>query len=93
MDEKQKIIGLTELLDDVSRDLDEFRKKHPSDYSIRNIAMWWDLEKERLVIRHAPASVVKTLRKVRGVTRTIAWFFVGWLVMLAAQTTLHVWIG
>jgi hypothetical protein len=82
MDDKHDIIGLTELLDEVGRDLDEFRKKHQSDYSVKTISLWWDMEKDRLLSRHSPACVVKKLRRVQGLRRTMIWFFAGWVTML-----------
>jgi hypothetical protein len=93
MDDRQETIGLMELLDEVHRDLDELRKKHPSDYNIRNITMWWDLEKERLLARHSPGSVVRKLRKIQGVRKMIAWFFVGWLMMLVVQIAMRLLMG
>jgi len=93
MDDKQETIGLTELLDEVNRDLEELRRKHSSDYSIRNITMWWELERERLVTRHSPGSVVRKVRAILGLKRMIAWFFVGWLMMLAVQVTMRMLIG
>ena len=92
MEDKQHTIGLADLLDEVHRDLDELRKKHPSDYSIRNITMWWELEKERLLTRHGPASVAKKLRRHPGLIRMLAWFFAGWLAMLAVQTAIALWM-
>jgi hypothetical protein len=93
MDDKQETIGLAELLDEVHRDLDELRKKHPSDYNIRNITMWWELEKERLSARHSPGAVVKKLRKLQGARKMMIWFFCGWLTMLAVQTMIRLLVG
>ena len=39
MSETQNIIGMTDLLDEVSRDLEDFRKKHASDYSVKNVTI------------------------------------------------------
>jgi hypothetical protein len=85
MDDKQKTIGLSELLDGISQDLDELRKKHASDYNIKNITMWWELEKERVLARHMPGSIVKTVRRYRSTMRILGWFTTGWLAMLAIQ--------
>ena len=93
MDDTQKTIGLTELLEEVNRDLDELRKKHSSDYNIRNITMWWDLERERLAARHSPGSVVRKVRDSRALRSMMTWFFVGWLTMLVVQTTIRFLIG
>ena len=92
MDDKQNIIGLADLVDEVHRDLDELRKKHPGDYSIRNITMWWELEKERLLARHGSAGVARKLRRYPNLARMLAWFFAGWLAMLAVQTTIAFWM-
>lgn len=69
-------IGMADLLDEVSRDLDDFRRKHPGDYSVKNVTLWWEMEKERLTIRHGPATAVKT-HGVSGLKRTAIWFLVG----------------
>lgn len=92
MDDKHDTIGLTELLAEVDRDLDEFRKKHPSDYSVKNITLWWDFERERLVTRHGNHSVVKKLRKVQGFKRLMIWFFAGWATMLATNAVIRLLI-
>ena len=93
MDDKQNnIIGLADLVDEVHRDLDELRKKHPSDYSIRNITMWWELEKERLLARHGSTSVARKLRRHPNLVRVLVWFFAGWVAMLAVQTTIAFWM-
>lgn len=89
MEDKPDTIGLTALLDQVTADLDELRKKHPNDYNVKNITLWWELERERLLARHSPASVVKKLRRVQGMKRMMAWFFGGWATMLAVETTIH----
>ena len=89
MEDKPHTIGLTELLGEVDRDLDDLRKKHPSDYGMKNLGMWWDLERERLLTRHGPATLVKELRRIRGVKRTLALFTAGWVAMIAAQAVLR----
>ena len=89
MTKDDNTIGLTELLDEVSRDLDDFRKKHQSDYSVKNITLWWELERDRVVTRHAPNSVVKTLRRARGAKWMLAWFVAGWLTTLSAQSAIR----
>jgi len=93
MDDKQQpTIGLADLLDEVHRDIDELRNKHPGDYSIRNITMWWALEQERLLTRHGPASVAKKLRRHPAFIRTLSWFLAGWLAMLAVQAAIAFWM-
>ena len=92
MDDTQYSIGLTALLDEVDRDLDELRKKNPTDYSIRNIAMWWSLERERLTTRHGPAALVKRIHRMQGVRRMAVGFFVGWATMLAVNTAIRLLI-
>lgn len=93
MEGNHNTIGFQDLLDEVSRDIDEFRKKHPNDYGVRNVTMWWELERERLVTRHVPGSVIRTLRRVRSMRRLFAWFTAGWLAMFAVQTALRVLFG
>jgi hypothetical protein len=63
MSDAQGTIGMAALLDEVDRDIDELRKKHPSDYGVKNLTMWWSLEKERLVTRHGPATAVRKPRR------------------------------
>lgn len=93
MSDAQNTIGLSELLAEVDRDLDEWRKKNPNDYGIKNTVLWWELQRERLVTRHSPQSVVKKLRRVQGMKRVMVWFFAGWLTMLAANTAIRLLIG
>jgi hypothetical protein len=59
MSEKTHIIGLQDLLDEVSRDLDDFRRKHPNDYSLKAVTLFWELESERLLVRHQDAAVAR----------------------------------
>lgn len=82
------IIGIGELLDEVSRDLDDFRRKHPADYGVKNITLWWDMEKERLLTRHGAAGVVRKLR-ARGLKWLAAWFALGCASTLAAAAGLR----
>lgn len=84
-DSRNDTIGLTKLLDEISLDLDELRKKHPSDYNVKNIGMWWELERERVMARHSPVSVVKKLRRIQHMKRLMTGFFAGWLAMIAVQ--------
>jgi hypothetical protein len=95
MDEKSHTIGLQDLLDEVSRDLDDFRRKHQSDYGVKNITLWWELQKERLLVRHAPSSVVrKTLgARLRGLRRTLRWFTAGLYALFAVQTAMWILTG
>ena len=93
MEDKDQSIGLTTLLDEVSSDLDELRKKHPGDYSTKNLTMWWDLERDRLLARHGPASTVRKLRAVRGMKRLLAMFSAGWLAMIVVQTAIRILMG
>ncbi len=83
MDDKLHTIGMTDLLDEVSRDLDDFRKKHASDYSVKNITLWWELERERLLVRHKDARVTR-----RSLPGRRVWIFIGsCVVMFAAGAT------
>lgn len=89
MDDTQDIIGLADLLSEVDRDLEDFRKKNPGDYAVKNIAMWWELERERVMVRHGPVTAVRRLRKARGARRAAGLFLAGWLFMLAVQVGLR----
>ena len=93
MHDASHTIGLTELLDEVGRDLDELRKRHPGDYSTKNLTMWWELERDRLLARHSPASVVRKMRRARGLKRSLALFTAGWLAMVVAQTAIRLLVG
>ncbi len=89
MDAVQNIIGLSELLDDVGRDLEEFRKKHPTDYQLKTITMWWELERDRLLVRHADKRVLKrSSRRLLG-NRGAFWILVIWTFMLVAISILR----
>jgi hypothetical protein len=91
MEQKHKTIGLSELLDEVSSDLAELRSKHASDYSLKNITIWWALEKERLAMRHNPASIVS---KHAGLLRRLSIGFVaGAVTMLAAIAVIRPLMG
>lgn len=74
--EERRTIGLSELLDEIDRDLDDFRRKHQGDYSVKNITLWWQMQRERLTIRHSPSCAVK-LHLASGWKRTAIWFLVG----------------
>ena len=93
MDDKQETIGLTELLEEVNRDLDELRKKHSSDYNIRNITMWWDLERERLAARHSPGSVSQESTPCPGYEKNDDVVLCRLATMLVVQTTMRFLIG
>jgi hypothetical protein len=89
MDNKQKPIGMKDLMDEVDRDLAALRAKNPQDYSLRPVSLWWQLERERLEMRHTPHAVVTMTHRLRGVKRMAAWFVAGQLVLLAAQAALR----
>ena len=92
MEQKQPtIIGLPELLDEVTRDLAELRSKHPGDYSLKNVTLWWELEKERLTMRHGPASVVK--KHAWLLRRLTIGFVTGAIAMLAANAVIKLLMG
>lgn len=93
MPENPNTIGLQDLLDEISRDLDNFRKKHASDYGVKNITLWWDMEKERLLVRHVPSSVVRTITGARSVRRAIGWFTAGLVALGAVQTAIRLLAG
>lgn len=65
MNGSNNTIGLSDLLDEVSGDLDDFRRKHQSDYGVKNITLWWDMERERIATRHKEARVVPRVRPRR----------------------------
>ena len=52
----------------------------------------WPARNERQS-RHSPGSVVRKVRAIQGLKRMIAWFCVGWLMMLAVQITMRLLIG
>lgn len=83
------IIGIGELLDEVSRDLDDFRRKHPTDYGVKNVTLWWDMEKERLLTRHGAAGVARRLRLTQGLRWLAVWFALGCAATLAAAAGLR----
>jgi len=88
MDDKQETIGLSELLNEIQRDLDAFRKNHAGDYSVKNIALWWELESERLLTRHNPLTVLRKLRKLQNLKRVMLWFSAGCVTMIAIQAAM-----
>lgn len=92
MDDKTPTIGLTDLLDEVTRDLDKLRKKHAGDYSIKNLTMWWELERDRLIARHGAAGLVRKVQRVRSMRRTLLLFTAGWLTMIFLQAALRLLI-
>lgn len=84
MSNSQDTIGLSQLLDEVSNDIDELHKKHPSDYGVKNLTMWWELERERLVTRHGSTAAVTTLLRVRSLKRLVIAFLAGCAAVVAA---------
>jgi hypothetical protein len=92
MSNAQDTIGLTQLLDEVSNDLDETRKKLPGDYTIKNATMWWELEKERLLTRHGPTKAVRKLLKHRSMKRALLAFCAGCAAVVAATVLTRVLI-
>ncbi len=64
---------MTRLLDEIDQDLDEHRKRNPSDFSVKNVTQWWSLERERLVVRHGEKTVLRKPRVWRG-GRTLTFF-------------------
>ena len=87
--EDQKTIGLAELLDEVSRDIDDFRKKHPNDYGIKGTTMWWELERERLLTRHGSFAAVKRMRQIASFKKTTLVFFGGLLGSICLSALLR----
>lgn len=93
MDDEKKTIGLTDLLHEVSRDLEDLCKKHTGDYQLKNVTMWWELEKERLLARHGMDASVKKWRRFFSRKSGMPWFFAGWLTMIVLQLALRAVIG
>jgi hypothetical protein len=89
MSDAKDTIGIAELLDEIARDLDDYRKKHPNDYSLKSVTLWWDMEKERLTMRHSPSTLVKKIRRVQGFKQVAIWFLAGGATMLAANTVIN----
>lgn len=88
MSETNNIIGMLDLLDEVSRDLEDFRRKHTSDFGVKNITMWWELERERLAIRHKEARVAR-----HHLSKRRAWTFaVGCMVTFLAGVVATLWV-
>lgn len=86
MDDNQKSIDLGALLDEVSRDLDEYRKKHANGYGVKEVTLWWDTEKERLSMRHGSATVLKKSRREERMKRLTIAYLVAWTVTLSLNT-------
>lgn len=89
MDDTQPLIGLPELLGEIDRDLQDFRAKHQSDFGVKNITLWWELERERLTVRHGPAASVRRSRMTRGAWRLGACFLAGFLSLPVFQVALR----
>jgi len=89
MEDEQHTIGLQDLLSQVDRDLDDFRRKHQSDYSTKNISLWWDLERERILTRHVPSTLVKKLRHAESLKRSLAFFAAGGITILLGEIALR----
>ena len=87
MDDKTKSIELGDLLDEIGNDIEELRKKNANDYTVRNMAMWWALEKSMLKIRHHPASVMKRIQR-KWTTRWVAIAFCAGLAAMMAVVRL-----
>ena len=92
MEDFHKTIGLIELLDEVTHDIDELRKKHPNDYGVKNMTIWWDLEKERMLNRHGSYAVIKRLRQIKSMKRSMSLFFGGWISWIALSSVIRLLI-
>lgn len=88
MDEKNSTIGLPDLLEEVSRDLDDYRRKLATDFGVKNVTLWWELEKERLLLRHAPTTAVRRTVRAQKLRRALGWFSAGMTALLAGQAAL-----
>ena len=87
MDDTKKSIDLGDLLDEIATDIEELRKKNPNDYAVKNVAMWWSLERTMLKIRHHPASVMKRIHR-KWTTKWIVIAFAAGLSAMLALTRL-----
>lgn len=92
MDDTTKTIRLTDLLHEVDLDLDELRKKHSNDYGVKNITMWWELERDRLVTRHGANLAIRMIRRAHTVKRLMIYVFAGWVISTAVSAGLRLLI-
>ena len=83
MNDQQQSIALSELLTEVDLDLDGFRKKHSTDFGVKNITMWWELEKERLLLRHGSVAAVRKVSRTHSFRRLMFGFLAGWIFSVA----------
>lgn len=81
MEDSQRTIGLADLLAEITNDLDDFRKKHPTDFGVKNITMWWEMEHERILHRYQSFTLVKTIRRLQRYKGFLLWFFAGAALM------------
>jgi hypothetical protein len=90
MDVSRTTIGLSDLLDEIGRDLDDYRRKHPNDYQLKPITLWWELERERMSLRfHGQTVLLKTRHRLFD-RRILFWLLAGWTTLLIAATLLRV---
>jgi hypothetical protein len=60
---------------------------------VKNVTLWWELERERLLARHSPASALRKFRRFQSWQRMMALFFAGWLTMIAMQAIIRQLFG
>ncbi|HEX3151153.1 MAG TPA: hypothetical protein VHR66_23950 [Gemmataceae bacterium] len=77
MSNTQDTIGLTQLLDEIDSDLADFRKKHPTDFGVKTTSMWWELERERLKVRHGSGVALTRVWSLKRLVRIICRVLVG----------------
>ena len=70
-------IGFTQLLDEIDSDLAEFRKKHPTDFGVKTTTLWWELERERLKVRHGSGVAVTRVWSLKRLVRFIGRVLIG----------------
>lgn len=85
MDDTSRTIGLTDLLNEVDLDLGELRKKHSTDYGVKNITMWWELERDRLLTRHGANLAIRMIRRTQTAKWLMIYFFAGWIISAAVS--------
>ena len=53
-----------------------------------DFVMYWQLQRERVLARHLPTTVVKKARRVQNLKKWLIVFSLGWAAMLLAQAAL-----
>jgi hypothetical protein len=82
---KDDTIGIQELMDEIDKDVADYKARNAGDYSVKNVVMFWQLERERVLIRHLPATLVKKARRARSVRFWLGCFSAAWAALIAVQ--------